>query len=1185
VKWLKVLLLGVLSLLLVLFLAGGFLLGTQTGLRWGLDAARGVIPGELQLAGIEGSLLGKLHLRGLSYRNPQMTLEAEDLVLRWQPGKLLYKRLLIDELVLRGIRFEQLQAPVEKEPAQGPGKLPDIELPVALEVKKLLLDDVRIIAAPQSERLLLNRLQLMAKWNEQGLDLEGLSLQAPQADFSVRGQLDPRGDYPLGLDLDWQLHQQDLPALSGTGRLSGDLRQLLLEQHIQGDVAAMVKAHLVQVLDAPRWDADIHLTKLPPEWLPYDREAADLNLELDARGDLEQAEAQMALRLPARKGDAQQAPLKLDLDGRFQFAGQRFEARANWSDLQWPLTGAAQVLSPSGKLSLSGVPDDYRYQVDAALQGRDIPPGDWQAQGQGNRKVSTLKLTGQTLEGVLQADGQLGWSPQPRWDMELQAEGIDPAQLQPDWSGSLDMKLHARGSLPESGLKLNLDIAELAGRLHDHVIGGAGKVQVDGNRVMLEQLRLNSGSARIQADGELAEVWNLQWQLDVPDMAELLPGAKGKIQGQGQLSGTQEKPVVTAGIKARDLLAQGNRCDQCTAQVNFGLDPVHVSHVTIEGKGLNVAAQAMDNLILKLDGPLSAQRLSLAVDHELGKLTFAAVGALDEKQESWSGQIRELAMNMPDFGHWKITKTANLLLSPDKIELDPLCLEDNEGLLCAQVQRKEKSGKARLNLGKFSLKRLRPWLPPEIAGLDGMLTLEATADLQPLLRGSLQASLDGGELIYLDAEQKERSLPLRDGKVEARYDDRALSANWHLGIGEDRMEGKLLIPRKALDADPMNAPLRGGVNLEVNDLNIITAFVPDIEKIEGRADVAVELDGRLGEPRVRGHARLQSALVVVPRAGLELKDLLVEVTGDGSDRLQINGGVKSGEGELQLSGDIGLDAARGWPVRLKLGGHQFLLANLPEARIVMTPDLKLEATRDLVKLRGLIGLPLVQIELEDLPAGSRAASSDVVVLNEDGSLTPKAGSKLDAELTITLGENVHFKGFGLNADLGGQLFVDQNPGKVATASGEIKIQNGSFRAYGQDLSIGEGRISYAGGRIDNPGMRLRASRKMDDITVGVQVSGTAKKPKVSTWSTDPDLAEKDIVSILLTGQRSDNLSEAKVYTGRQITKDLSVGVNLGGGKDGSEFVARYRLMDNVNVEGTSSARKSGVSINYTIEVE
>jgi translocation and assembly module TamB len=1183
VKWLKSLLLVILSLLLLVVLAVWLLLGTETGLRWGLEAGKGFVPGQLQLARIEGNLLGDLRLYGVSYVTPEIKIEAAEMHLRWQSGKLLHKLVLIDEFVLQGVRYEQLQAAPEED--SGPVQLADIELPVELQLKMLRLNDARIVTTPGSEPLLLDELLLTAAWNDQGLVIESLSLKTPEADFSARGRLDPRKDYPLDLDLDWQLQKQELPRLSGKGRVSGNLQQLDVVHQVQGDVDARLNAHLMQVLDALHWDADIRLTKLPTEWLPYDPDTADLDLKLDVGGDLNQASGRLVMDLQPLDQAAEQSSLKLNLDGRFQYEAQQFEVNADWSGLRWPLSGLPQIRSETGRLTASGIPDGYHFVIDAALRGRDVPVGDWHGEGDGNLGDVRLKLSGRTLQGLVQADGLLAWSPELRWDMNVQGKGIDPAELQADWNGELDLKLHARGGLPESGLQLKLDIEELAGSLRDRAIGGSGQVQVNGNRVKLDQLVLRSGLARIQANGELAESWDLQWQLDIPGMADLLPGATGEIQGQGQLGGSLEKPVIQADINMRGLLVEGIRCDQCALKMDLGLDPAYVSHATVNGSGMTVAAQDMDMLSLELNGPMSAQQLSLEVDHGLGKLTFAAAGALDQRTASWYGQVRELGLNMQDFGHWKMSEATDLLVAKDRIELSPLCLEDEQSMLCTEVQRGAKTGKARLDLRNFSLERLRPWLPPEIVRLTGMLDIQATADLDPQVQGRLHATLGQGELVYVDAQLKERSLPLHDGKVEAVYDDKFLSANWILGIGEDTAQGNLVVPRKALDADPVSAPLQGRIALDVKDLSAITAFVPDIEKIQGSANMAVDLGGRLGDPRIRGHARVQSGVVVIPRAGLELKDLLVEITGDGSDRLQINGGVRSGEGELQLSGEIRLDAAQGWPLHLKLGGRQFLLVNLPEARVLMTPDLKLEASRDLLKLRGRIGLPLAQIELEDLPAGSRSVSSDVVVLNEDGSLTPKAGSKVDAEITITLGQDVHLKGFGLNADLGGQLFIDQKPGKVATASGEIKIRDGSFRAYGQDLTIGEGRISYAGGRIDNPGMRLRASRKLNDITVGVQVSGTAKKPKFSTWSTDPDLAEKDIVSILLTGQRSDNLSEAKVYAGRQITKDLSVGVNLGGGKDGSQFVARYRLRDNVNLEGTSSARKSGVSINYTIEVE
>jgi len=103
--------------------------------------------------------------------------------------------------------------------------------------------------------------------------------------------------------------------------------------------------------------------------------------------------------------------------------------------------------------------------------------------------------------------------------------------------------------------------------------------------------------------------------------------------------------------------------------------------------------------------------------------------------------------------------------------------------------------------------------------------------------------------------------------------------------------------------------------------------------------------------------------------------------------------------------------------------------------------------------------------------------------------------------------------------------------------------------------------------------------------VGVKVTGTARKPSFNVYSSDPDITEKEALSLLLTGQKGTDLSQASIYAGKQITPKLSVGVNLGGGETGTEFVTRYKLLDNVSLEATSSAKKSGGSIHYILEIE
>ena len=252
--------------------------------------------------------------------------------------------------------------------------------------------------------------------------------------------------------------------------------------------------------------------------------------------------------------------------------------------------------------------------------------------------------------------------------------------------------------------------------------------------------------------------------------------------------------------------------------------------------------------------------------------------------------------------------------------------------------------------------------------------------------------------------------------------------------------------------------------------------------------------------------------------------------------------------------------------------------------MLVSPDLVLVNRSEGLRVRGRLAVPGARIVLEDLPPGSRDVSSDVVVLSGDDTVREAGPLDLDLEVEVE-GKDIQFTGFGLNVEAGGRVLVTQEKGREPTGSGELKIISGSYRAYGQDLSLDNGRISWAGGLLDNPGLHLRASRRVDDVVVGLRVTGTARKPQLAAYSSDPAISEKDALSMLLTGQKTDNLAEASIYAGKQITPDLSVGVNLGRGEAGTEFVTRYRLRDKIYLEGTSSAGKSGGRILYSFEIE
>jgi translocation and assembly module TamB len=118
---------------------------------------------------------------------------------------------------------------------------------------------------------------------------------------------------------------------------------------------------------------------------------------------------------------------------------------------------------------------------------------------------------------------------------------------------------------------------------------------------------------------------------------------------------------------------------------------------------------------------------------------------------------------------------------------------------------------------------------------------------------------------------------------------------------------------------------------------------------------------------------------------------------------------------------------------------------------------------------------------------------------------------------VTLGDDLKIAVLGLEAKPHGALRIVEAEGKPTSATGEIRVDEGTFQAYGQDLQIESGRMVFAG-PIDRPRVNLRASRTASDGTVaGLEVEGTLLEPRITLWS-DPSMGSSDQLSYLLLGR-------------------------------------------------------------------
>jgi translocation and assembly module TamB len=82
------------------------------------------------------------------------------------------------------------------------------------------------------------------------------------------------------------------------------------------------------------------------------------------------------------------------------------------------------------------------------------------------------------------------------------------------------------------------------------------------------------------------------------------------------------------------------------------------------------------------------------------------------------------------------------------------------------------------------------------------------------------------------------------------------------------------------------------------------------------------------------------------------------------------------------------------------------------------------------------------------------------------------------------------------------------------------VVQGEYSIYRQDLKVERGRLIFASGPIDDPGLDMRATRRTGDVLAGVQARGTLKSPELTLFS-EPSMSDTDTLSYLMLGRPAD----------------------------------------------------------------
>ncbi|MDZ7735566.1 MAG: translocation/assembly module TamB domain-containing protein [Gammaproteobacteria bacterium] len=805
---------------------------------------------------------------------------------------------------------------------------------------------------------------------------------------------------------------------------------------------------------------------------------------------------------------------KVSAEGRLEWHDvPALMLQGDWQDVVLALPDRELQL-PGGSFSIEGTPEHYTLTTAGSLQAEALPAVDWQAEASGDQnRLSIDKLRLSLLEGEITASGRAGWTPAPTLDADIRLQTVNPGSYWPDWPGQLSGQTSLSLQRKRDSWHAAVDGLQLEGRLRDYPVKATGTASTDTNEYHVRQLRVTVADSHLTADGRLSRDSQLTWEFKSPDLEQLIPDAGGEAEATGRLGGDYRQPELIATVSAGDLNTPWLELVRLDADIDIRAAQDRFS-VAIDAAGLQLDRQTIDSVTVNAGGGLDRHELETTLEFDGRSLSLAGGGQW--REGVWSLDLDEGHYRGAATGDWQLESPLQIALSDNSVQSPEHCWQQQAARLClAAGWQRAGAWHGRFDLGNYAIAERTGALTDAVPPIDGELAV------------TLEVRGQDRVLEHAEGDIRLRDLTLRpDGQTELRIsrldvelagDDSGIDLDINGDFAEPApgtLTGRIRTGRLDL-AQPVMTTLSGDINADIGDLRPWLVLYPRFTAEQARLAMDFTLGGQIGTPELDGEMRLSATDAAIPDLGIGMQTFELKITGQPQTGLELSGQATSGPGELAIDGRVDIaDGALVLP-EMRIKGERFELINLPEAWILASPDLRLQYADNLLSINGEVAVPEALIQPFGAPGTIPVSGDEYIVTAEEEKPAPTL--KTRADISLQLGDEVRISGRGFEGRLEGRLDIRQEPDKPASANGELRLAEGSYSAYGQELNVRSGDIIFTNRPIDNPAIEAEAVRSVGNVTAGVRASGTARQPVTELFST-PTMPEADILSYLVLGQ-------------------------------------------------------------------
>jgi translocation and assembly module TamB len=1022
--------------------------------------------------------------------------------------------------------------------------LPEINLPIALNIQELKVDDIVFERKTKQENNIpywhSSNNQLNGTWVHTDVSIS--RFQTSTDDFSIN-QLAIKADltppYKLNTQFKTQINEMQFwPEIANTKQkisIKGSLENLAYEVTSEGNLALTSKGKVNLVHPQFPFELTLAADRFPMP-LSLAEYAKPSSLSLTLRGDAKEQSIMLSSQLKSYGYHNAKVDLTAThTNGVFNVAELLFDDKTTKSHL-----------ALNGTLKLK--PDDFAWKVSAQSTGFTLP-----------------LINKDGLSVLTQHQEQLA---------SLNTN------IPNTFSGRLQGDINSAGSWSKEKWSVSINDTAITGRINHAELNIVGDIGVnDTGKLQQGKILLALNGSELNIETAANNYWDIKGKLSIDKLNEWHKEIHGNLISDFSVSGKKDNPVIELSSQINKLSWQ--QWMSSTLELNGSYQPMndHQIQLTLSNEKLKQVQEnkvlTLDDFILNVTGNATNHKIKTDWVGDLGG-TLALTGHLSNDFTHWQSSINQGVFR---YKNVSLENDKNIDLSIDLTKKQAIisdhCWLDKGTRICLPEEAVlGDSGDIAIKLS-VDLAEIDELILPNDIELISQINGDINAKWSPNkpLNASAKIALSSGHIKVNNDFNQHQLSQWSQGQLAFYLDGQQLTSKLQLTDTQDK---NLILINSAMqfidDFSIENYPINASVQLNQLNLQPFQAVLANIVDLQGNVTANINVDGTLSEPLINGDIALDEGKLLLAQNPNTFDNISTDIAIK-NNQAKIHGSFYLEEEKAKIVGDMAWQD--GLTLNADLTADSLPLVFPPQVIMNIAPNLNFSLKNKALLISGNIDVLDGNYNIERLPEGSISLSDDVIIIDQHGETIAKKSTSFDVQTNIKVNIDKKFtiKGQGLDSQLLGELQISQQTKQPLQLFGRIQSHEGVFKAYGQTLQIEKGEITF-NGPINNPYFNLRATRhiKAQDIDVGVQVTGLGDKLDMKLFSS-PTMEVPEMLSYLVRGRSLDTGAENS-----SAAASLLVGFGVNNSLGLFDEIEKVSFINNIAIDTEGEAEKTQATV-------